>query len=187
MQNKKLFVVLVGLVLLVGAAAFLGGRMLNQSVGPAGPGGPPGSNSNAFSVQLIPAEELPKTAPEATGPFVERKDDTIVVSSIPLGTGQGGVVEQSSEGGGEEEPSLTSKNVPDGPKVEVVVTGKTMIYRETIQPPSGQNETIQQTVVEGTLDDLNSDSMVRVWGRKSGDRVIAEVLFYSSPFVVQGP
>ena len=76
-------------------------------------GGPPGSNSNAFSVQLIPAEELPKTAPEVTGPFVERKDNTIVVSSIPLDAGQGGVVEQSSEDSGDE-PSLTSKDVPEG-------------------------------------------------------------------------
>jgi hypothetical protein len=186
MQNKKLFIVLGFLMLLVGAAAFIGGRMLNQNVGPAGPGGPPGSNSNAFSVQLIPAEELPKTAPEVTGPFLERKDNTIVVSSIPLDAGQGGVVGQSSEDSGDE-PSLTSKDVPEGPKVEVVVTNETMVYRETTQPPSGQNESIQQTVAEGTLDDLNSDSMIRVWGRKSGDRIIADVLFYSSPFVIQGP
>jgi hypothetical protein len=187
MQNTRLFIVLVFLLLLVGAAAFIGGRMLNQNVGPAGPGGPLGSNSNAFSVQLIPAEELPKTAPEVTGPFVERKDNTIVVSSVPLDTGQGGIVEDSSEGDGGDEPSLTSKDIPEGPKVEVVVTNETTIYRETTQPPSGQNETIQQTIAEGTLDDLNSDSMIRVWGRKSGDRIIADVLFYSSPFVIQGP
>src|SRR5688500_6877418 len=100
-------------VLLVGAAAFIGGRMLNQNVGPAGLGGPPGSNSNAFSVQLIPAEELPKTAPEVTGPFVERKDNTIVVASIPLDAGQGGVVEynEGDESDGGEEPSLTSNDV----------------------------------------------------------------------------
>jgi len=159
MQNTRLFIVLVFLVLLVGAAAFIGGRMLNQNVVPTGLGGPPGSNSNSFSVQLIPAEELPKTAPEVTGPFVERKDNTIVVASTPLDAGQGGVVEYSEgdEDDGGEEPSLTSKDVPEGPKVEVVVTNETTIYRETTQPPSGQNETIQQTVAEGTLDDLNSD------------------------------
>jgi hypothetical protein len=187
MQNKKLFIVLGFLILLVGAAAFIAGRMLNQNVAPMGPGGPPGSNNGSFALQLIPAEELPKTAPEVTGPFVERKDNTIVVSSVPLDAGQGGVVEQSSEGDGENDQSLTSKNVPDGPKVEVVVTNETTIYRETTQPPSGQAETIQPTVAEGTLDDLKADSMIRVWGRKSGDRIVAEVLFYSSPFVVQGP
>src|SRR5688572_13942725 len=110
MQNKKLFIVLGFLILLVGVAAFIGGRMLNQNVGPSGPGGPIGSSSNSFSVRLIPAEELPKTAPEVTGPFVERKDNTIVLSSVPLDTGQGGVVEQSNKGSGGDEPSLTSKN-----------------------------------------------------------------------------
>ncbi len=166
MQNTRLFIVLAFLVLLVGAAAFIGGRMLNRDVGPAGLGWPPGSNSNSFSVQLIPAEELPKTAPEVTGPFVERKDNTIVVASIPLDAGQGGVVEYSEgepEGDGREEPSLTSNDVLEGTKVEVVVTNETTIYRETTQPSSGQNETIQQTVAEGTLDDLNSDSMIRAW------------------------
>jgi len=34
-------------------------------------------------------------------------------------------------------------------------------------------------VVAGTLGDLIiSQSLVRVWGRKSGDRIIAEVLMY---------
>ena len=187
MQNKKLFVVLVGLVLLVGAAAFLGGRMLNQNVGPAGPGGPPGSNSNAFSVQLIPAEELPKTAPEVTGPFVERKDNTIVVASIPMKAGGGGMVK--SEGGGEFVAG-SPVDLDSVPKVEVVVTSETMIYRETTEfkePSSNETQTIQQTVEESTLDELNSQSMVMVWGRKSGDRIIAEVLFYSNPVMFKRP
>ncbi len=81
----------------------------------------------------------------------------------------------------------------DGPKVEVVVTNETVIYRDTTQPgepPStAKEQTIQQTVEESTLDDLSSQSMVTVWGRKSGDRIIAEVLFYSNPimFKRQGP
>jgi hypothetical protein len=74
-----------------------------------------------------------------------------------------------------------------GPKVEVVVTNETTVYRETTDlggPPdlkSGETETIQQTVEESTLDELNSQSMVSVWGRKSGDRIIADVVFYSNP------
>jgi hypothetical protein len=190
MQSKKLIIILVGIVLLTGAAAFLAGRLLNQQVGPAGPGGPPGSNGGSFAVQLIPAEELPKTEPAVTGSFVERKDNTIVVASAPLETGGGGVVvdSQSSEGGDGE--SLTSKEMPIGPKVEVVVTSETVLYRDTTDfsnsQPSG-NTTVQETVGEGTLDDLNTDSMVRVWGRKSGDRIIAEVLFYSRPVVITSP
>ena len=90
---------------------------------------------------------------------------------------------QSSEGGDDE--SLTSKEMPNGPKVEVVVTGETIIYRDTTDFSKGG--TVQETVGEGTLDDLNSESMLRVWGRKSGDRIIADILFYSSPVVITSP
>src|SRR4030095_15264025 len=101
MKNKRLIFILGGIVLLVGGAAFLAGRLLNQQVGPAGPGGPLGSDGGSFSVQLIPAEELPQTQPEVTGSFIERKDKTIVLSSAPLETGGGGVVvdSHSSEDG----------------------------------------------------------------------------------------
>lgn len=185
MQNKKLFILLSLLVVLVGGAAFLAGRLLNQKAGLAAPGGPLGSGGRVgFSIQMLPAKELPKTPPEVTGLFVERKDNTIVVSSIPLETGKGGVVTNSSSGGGEKPGGpVTSSNMgTQGPNVEVVVTNETIIYHDTTPAPSGKNnQTIQQTVGKGTLDDLNTDSMLRVWGRKSGDRVIAEVLFYSSP------
>jgi hypothetical protein len=190
MKNKRLIFILGGIVLLIGGAAFLAGRLLNQQVGPAGLGGPLGSNGGAFGVQLIPAEELPKTEPAVTGSFVERKDNTIVVASAPMETGGGGVVvdNQNSEGGDDE--SLTPKEVPSGPKVEVVVTSETIIYRDTTdfsQAHPGENTSVQETVGEGTLDDLNSDSMIRVWGRRSGDRVIAEILYYSSPAVMMSP
>jgi hypothetical protein len=39
MQNKKLFASLVILILLVGAAAFIAGRMFNTRVNPAGEDG----------------------------------------------------------------------------------------------------------------------------------------------------
>lgn len=191
MQNKRLIFILGILVLLAGGAAFVAGRMFNQKVGPAGPGGSIGSNGGGFSVQLVPAKELPKTQPEVTGQFVERKDNTIVLTSAPMETGGGGVVVDSSDGGEESDgPSTSSKELPSGPKVEVVVTSETIVYRDTTdfnQSPSSGNATVQETVGQGTLDDLNSDSMIRAWGRKSGDRIIAEVLFYSSPMVSKRP
>jgi len=187
MQNKKAILIMGIIVILVGAAAFIGGRMLNNKVSPLGLFGLGGKgNMRSFSINLIPAEELPKTPPEVTGLFVERKDKTIVIQSVSLkGGGEGMVVEK---GGGGEVQIVGGKN--DGPKIEIVITNETTIYRDTTQPsepPSGENETIQETVGEGTLDDLNSDSMIRVWGRKSGDRIIAEILFYSRPVVVKSP
>jgi hypothetical protein len=140
-------------------------------------------------VNVIPAKELPTTQPTLMGPFVERKDKTIFIQSVSLKAGGKGVV--VSKGGGEVVAGSPSED--SGPKVEVVITNETTIYRDTTQPgepPStGETQTVQQTVEEATLDDLNSQSMVTVWGRKSGDRIIADILLYSNPifFKRQGP
>lgn len=187
MQNKKLFVILGILVLLAGAAAFIGGRLLNQRVGPVGLGMPMGGGDvMSVSIQITPAPELPTTRPEVTGRFVERKDNSIVVSSVSMDAGGGGVIVESSGGG---EQSL-SGDTGGGPKVEVVITSETTIYLETTQfsgPPSSGNRVVQQTVAESSLDDLTSQSFVTVWGRKSGDRIVAEVIFISNPVMFQKP
>jgi len=193
MQNKKLIITLAILVIVVGAAAFIGGRMLNQTAGPLGFGGllPGKGGAVSISVEITPAAELPKTKPDVTGLFVERQDNSIVVSSVSMkGGGGGGVVVQA--GGGDSGPSTSGGPSSDGPKVEVVVTNETTIYLETTQPPSappssGETQVLQQTVAEGSLDDLTSQSFVTVWGRKSGDRIIAEVLFISNPVMFKRP
>lgn len=184
MQNKKMILIMGVLVLLVGVAAFLGGSMLNGNIGPLGLlrlGGQ--GDVMSVMVNVIPAEELPKTQPEVTGQFVERKDNTMVIQPVSLTTGGGGMV--SSEGGGEVVAGPDS-----GPKVEVVVTSETTIYLDTTHlggPPTGEEETVQQTLEESTLEDLTSQSMVTVWGRKSGDRIIADVLFYGNPVMFKRP
>ena len=178
MQNKKIYVGLGVAVLLVGVAAFIAGRLLNQRVGPPGISLPVGAEQSVF-VSMNPAPELPTTQPEVTGLFVERKDHTIFVSSIALPAGGGFWV-------GAGIPS----DAESGPKVEVVIAAETIIYRETTEfngSPSNGNQTIQQTVGAGTLDDLHQQSFVTVWGRKSGDRIIADTLFYSNPVAIQEP
>lgn len=190
MQNKKQFVILGTLVVLVGAAAFMGGRLLNQRVGPMGMG-LPGGNGDVMSVaiQITPAPELPTTQPEVIGLFTERKDKTIFIQSVSMEAGKGGVVVQSSGGDAEEVsgPPLDSS----GPRVEVVITAETTIYIETTDmggpPTSGETQVLQQTVEEGSLDDLTSQSFVTVWGRKSSDRVIAETVFISNPVMFKRP
>jgi len=191
MQNKKLIIILGILVIVVGAAAFIGGRMLNQEAGPIGLGLPLGSEGMvSISVQITPAAELPTTQPELIGSFVERKDKTIVIQSVSLDAGKGGVVVQSSSGG-EGEVLSSSPGDNNGPKVEVVIAAETTIYIETTDmggpPTSGETQVLQQTVKEGSLDDLTSQSFVTVWGRKSGDRIIAEVLFISNPVMFKKP
>lgn len=193
MQNKRMILVMGILILVVGAAAFVGGRMLNSNVGSLGLFGVGGKGDvMSFAINVIPAEELPKTPPQAMGLFVERKDKTLVIQTVSLDAGGKGVV--VAKGGGE---AVTGSPVDtdSGPKVEIVVTNETTVYRETtnIGEPSsmepGETQSVQQTVEESTLNELNSQSMVTVWGRKSGDRIIADVLFYSNPvlFKRQGP
>jgi hypothetical protein len=192
MQNKKLIVGLSILVVLVAVAAFVGGRLLNGRVGPLGFGMPLGGGGEMMSVsiQVTPAAELPTSKPEVLGLFAERKDKTIVIQSVSMNAGQGGgFVVQS---GGEGEVVAGSPLDNSGPKVEVVINNETLIYLETTQPPSapptsGETQVLQQTVEEGSLDDLTSQSFVSVWGRKSGDRIIAEVIFISNPIMFKRP
>ena len=181
------------LILLIGAAAaFIGGRMLNQKAGPLGlsPFGSGGEGMVSFSVEVTPAPELPTTQPEVIGSFVERKDNTIAIQSVPMNAGQGGGFVVVS--GGEGEAVAGSPLDNGGPKVEVVINNETKIYIETTQPlnvppTSGETQVLQQTVDEGSLDDLTSQSFVNVWGRKSGDRIIAEVLLISNPIMFKRP
>jgi len=191
MQNKKMFIILGIVVVLVGAAAFIGGRMLNGSVGPLGLGMPMGGNGMvSISVQITPAPELPTAEPETRGLFVERKDNSIFVSAISMDAGGKGVVVQSAEGSSEDGEPAFSGPKPDGPKKEVVITNETAIYTETTdfgEPKPDEELVIQQTVAEGSLDDLTSQSFVTVWGRKSGDRIIAEVVFISNPVMFKRP
>ena len=192
MQNKKLFVIFGILIVVIGAAAFIAGRMLNGNVGPLGLGMPLGGGGDvmSFSIEVTPAAELPTTRPEVIGLFAERKDKTIFIQSVSMGAGKGGYVLQT--GGGEGEEVAGSPLDTGGPKVEVVVNNETVIYLETTQPPSappssGENLVMQQTVEEASLDGLTSQSSVTVWGRKSGDRIIAEVVFISNPVIFKRP
>jgi hypothetical protein len=169
MQSKKVFISLGVAIIVVGAAAFIAGRLLNQKVGPAGLNGPGGR-----LLKLVPAPELPTTEPEATGRFEERQDNVIVISTFSLDMGGGGSI-----AGGR---SVSEDDL--GPKVEILITSETFIYRDITQFPSPSDskvdQAIQQTVEEATLDDLGSSSMITVWGHKQGDRIIAEVLLVTT-------
>lgn len=176
MQNRKLILALSVILLLTGAAAFIAGRMLNPHVGPlaifgfGGKGGMMGT-----SIDLIPAREIPWSEPQVVGLFSEQVDNVMVVQATSLKTGGQGIVMQKADDG-EVSPSL---NMDYGPGVEVILTNETIMYRDTtppIEPASAEITTVQQTVEATTPDQLAPGSYVSVWGRKSGDRIIAEVV-----------
>ena len=173
MQSKKLVFGLSLLALVIAAAAFIGGKLLTHGMDPIGLGAP---FQGDFRSMIVPAPELPTTPPDVTGPFVDRQDNTIIVETKSLETG--GIGAASSE----------NAKSQTGPLVEVVVTSETKIYRETTNPSeplSAENQIIVQMVESATLGDLDSRAMLMVWGRQSGDRVIAAVLMFSDLVAVK--
>jgi hypothetical protein len=73
--------------------------------------------------------------------------------------------------------------------VEVVATTNTKIYRDDTdlpdQPANGTK--IQQKVSPGSLDEIGQNSMINAWGKKTGDRLVADVILYSNPVFKTAP
>ena len=152
MQNKKLYIGLGIAIFLIGSAAFIAGKWING-----------GSSREDQASHVTPAPEIPTTIPELSGLLVERKDNTVILQTVSFDPGSGWRL-------GESNAPMDSSS---GPRVEVIVTGETIIYRDNFE--FGQYS-IQQTVEETTLDSLDSQMLITVWGRKNGERVIAELL-----------
>jgi hypothetical protein len=72
MQNKKPILIIGILLLVVGAAAFIGGKLLNREFDPLALSAP---FTDDFRSMILPAPELPTTLPEVTGALVERRPD----------------------------------------------------------------------------------------------------------------
>ncbi|HJS18787.1 MAG TPA: hypothetical protein VJ785_08560 [Anaerolineales bacterium] len=176
MQNKRAYIFLGIVILLVGIAAFAAGRLLNGNIGTVGLGGP-GTGRVSISInEITPAPELPNTKGDFTGTFVEREDNTILVQAVTFGPGVGGVSGDSP----------IDEN--SGVRVEIVITGQTKIYKDVTEfpaPVNGEVHNVQQAVEEGTLDDLNTQSFITVWGRRSGDRIVADVFLYMDPLAIK--
>ena len=178
MSNQKIYVLFGLAIFLIGIAAFVAGRMLNVKIGNVPLGGP---NSGRVSISIndvTPAPELPTTKADITGSFVTRNDNTVVVQAFSFAEGPGGVSGDSP------------MDDNSGIRVEIVVTSKTKIYRDVTQipaPVNGEIHNLQQAAEEGTLDDLNYETFITVWGRRSGDRIIADVLFYMNPRFIKKP
>jgi hypothetical protein len=182
-MKKKILTIggAVLLVMLLAGAAFIGGRLLNGKGLPlmTGIGGPgfslSGPGGRMVKLDFEPAPELPQTPADESGLFDHRQNNSIFV-----GTGRVTVAVKRDSSGNVE----TASN-HDGPTIEVVVTTQTKVYQDVTMrqfdgpPPEG--EKIQQVLEEGSLDDIGQDSMITVWGRKTGGRIIADILVYTPP------
>lgn len=185
-MKKRMVIVsgIVVLVLLLGGAAYVGAQMLNGQGLPTAPsGGSSGmristNGGPAVTLDIEPAEELPKTPADVRGLFDHRQDNSLFV-----GTGPISIMAERDQAG-----NVSSSSDHDGPVVEVVVTSQTEVYRDVTQrqfdgpPPAG--ETIQQVLEPGSLDEIGEGSLITAWGKKTGDRIIADVFVYSPPGVM---
>lgn len=183
---KKPYLTIGGIVvsiLLLMSAAYVGGRLLNgQPLSGSELNLFPDSNGSKRVISrddIQPAQELPQTPADVWGLFDHRQNNSIFVGTgnVTVGvlTDRSGNVDTTSE--------------YDGPVVEVVVTSQTTIYQDLTMrqlngpPPAGQK--IQQVVEPGSIDEIGESSTVAVWGRKTGDRMIADVLVYEPPAFIK--
>jgi hypothetical protein len=189
MQNKKLYIIGALAVLVVVAAAFIAGRLLNGGMGSVFMNLPFLGNmmgAASFSLKIDPAPELPTADPDVAGMLSERKDNSLFVGS------GNGVLFQSGDGTSTSSVTVVGGDTggsgeQDTKKTEVLVTKDTKLYRDATdfsQISNGGETTIQQKVEPGSLDEISNNAMLMVWGRKNGDRVIADVISYSLPIAL---
>lgn len=154
-----------GVAVIVAAIVFAGGVLAVNQLSAPPREGEFGRFEQRPQFQIEPAKGLPATTPNLQGVVTGRQDKTLSVSQRN-GFGPG-------ERGNENTPTL-----------EVVVTGDTTIYHDTTQrnfngqPPTGP---VQQQVEPGSLDEVNTNSRVTVWGDQSGNQLTAKVLVYTDP------
>ncbi len=163
----------IALILLLALVTFVAVRYMNGGIGSFTGGEEDRGN-------LIQSEELPETEPQTMGVFVERNDNIIIVApadSIRI------MVPDPNQAG---EPKMEADYVGD--KVEVVISKDTTIYRD-VTPMGAENaeREIQQVLELSTIDTISPQSVITVWGRKAGDRILADVVLFLSPFQKGAP
>jgi hypothetical protein len=165
---KKRSVYLIGglalLVIVLAAAAYVGGRLLNRGPGGAAAGQAMmaiGEGGVTRSFSLLPAKELPQNTPDVRGVLVRRQDKSLFV-------GTGRLTRMSDD----------ARTTYDGPVLEAVVTHDTQIFCDQtgIAAPDLQADKIQQVVKPCSLDDVTPNTAIEVWGEKTGDRTVARIL-----------
>lgn len=234
MKNNKVKImvgVLAGIIIL-GTAAFVGGKLLNTKS--SGVGGSLNFDVDSTSIsaeETVPTPLLPKTDPLVNGTFSETKDN--VGGILNFGDDSTSIGEQemvsspllpktdplvygtlserkdnivlvqtisvdAANGGGDMVAAVPSEDVEsgeivtdfvgeDGPKIEVVVNKDSIIYSDVTEFHYTSDEPAQQKLETCTLDELSKASIITVWGRKVGDRIIADVFVIYNPSYVNVP
>ncbi len=175
-KSQKGWWLVVGIAAVVALAVFVGGALVSGVMATSGRGGlferPAGQRPN---FQIAPAAELPTTAPNVRGVVTQRADQTI------------SVVERNMFGQQGESNQAQGSSVP---QFEVVVTNDTVFYHDITRANLNEGApggTIQQKLEAGSLDGVNANSRVTVWGDQNGQQLTAKVLVYSDPVANRQP
>ncbi len=182
-MNRRTWIIgAAALVVLLIAAAFVGGQLLNtEAAAGASPlqmtAGQSGAESGAnaqgmqtFDMEMESAKEIPQTEPDVAGLLARRSDNSIFVT-----TGQVVMAVGMNPDG-----TLSVQGSADGPEVEVVIPHTAQIYVDTTEFDLGGGGKTMQTVEPGSVDEIGENSMISVWGDRRGDRVIAHTVLYTS-------
>jgi hypothetical protein len=169
------YLIASGVIVLLALVTFVAVKYMNGGVG-----GPMGDMERGGN--LIQSEDLPKDEPQTMGVFSERNDNIIIVA--PADSIRIMAPGPNQQGAGQ--PKMEADYVGD--KVEVVISNDTTIYRDvTPMGPENAEMDIQQVVELSTIDEISPQSVITVWGRKAGDRILADVILFFSPFQKGAP
>ena len=124
---------------------------------------------------ILPAENLPDRPSETGGVLVRQEDNSYFV-----GTGSISVSVNIING------EMSTAVEHSGPEIEVVANHNTQFYRDVTQvsftAAESKEQTLQQEIVlVDQPETMPEGANFQVWGEKSGDRVIANIIVYSEP------
>lgn len=189
-KTSKLVIGLIVGVVILGAAAFVGGKLLtNNAKGLGGVFNLGDSSFSTTSLEIEPSPLLPKTKADVYGTLAERKDNSILINTVSLDASTDGSIAVAAVASEDVESGevVTEFVGEKGPTVEVVTTKDTTIYKDITEFHYTSEETTQQELETGSLDELSKSSIITVWGRKVGDRLIADVIVIYNPSYVNVP
>ena len=174
-KNTNFYFLLgVLIVLLLAAAAYVGGRLLREGKA---------VSKKEESIEILAAQGLPEIPFELVGDVSSQDGNSLFVQTKQLNKTLGIIAEKGVDG--DSSIGYTS------PPTEVVITHETELFRDATWDPFFSGEAnkeeflggqIQQEILPGSPDELGSGSSITVWGERNGDRVVAEYILYSLPF-----
>jgi hypothetical protein len=181
-SNKWLKIVgIIVLVLVLAGGAFIGGMwMVGQATGMNDVMDP-----EVFTATLVNLEQTPATAPAMAGVVVELADNSVYVSTA------------SSTGAFAHSPGA---EMVLSPPIEVVIDRNTAVLADVTAMDfdfsnifaGGGNlelntesegmeafaEGTTRTIEQGSLEDMETNQMIWIWGERNGDRIDAEAILY---------